>query len=1014
MEKEQVDRDRHFGFRSSRFGFDKTTNDQTVADNTIDITEQTLIGQYQYYVKYLLDEDYNGNLKFDSDTAGAGDVEVLEEGNYDGSGDLDPLGEVEVTGSNLQVEDWAGNNDGEIDFGEDFDRDGIQDLFFSEDLNGDGQLGVITITGVDGQTHDINEDWNGNNRLDEFTKPEDGGNSDNYEVNSPATKAPFPRYGFTPRSEDLNGDGNFNSTLNEADLDPPLPAELYDNKTFWDLNGNGTEDTDVSDFNEDINGNGKFDIFRHRGATYYPGVILHVGCDFSDPNAPGAPTDKQTGNNYFGFGKPTNAEEEARFIRLASSLCSTEAKYPALYYLFPKYEHEYRTSSVDLNGDGTVSNLDEQPLFALTEDLNKNGRLDPGEDGYNLRTPKTTLNARKNEVLDGEPLSYTSDQNYNQEASDPESYVSSVNTASYEAVDLATLEQIALKPQPIASWTLPYIERDSDPGEGCTNDATDDKPNPNCSKYSLIYADMAETAAETDAYYRVAFKDTAFFDGREQLVTRALNIDVGMLSDNTDESLTNSTIEGNTWLTGGNNDIDVAKDGGIVFAFREDAMREDGVARPAGGTCTKFSDGGCSDQDALTPEDPAVDPDNGISAKAVNFIPDPARRTHGFRIIDGIDLSRPNQGGFANYGLTFISDNPTYVQGDFNCHKELGDDSCDDPIEEFNQTLADNDVWNNSNSKPEDAAEIFYGRKGKDDRFATPEEDSWRYSEFLVDAYTVLSDNFCDGSIEDGFIRLPSGNLQTGLQGLKRSSSGSVRQVYGCTNSGVNTTSFLNQALPSATSSEGVAISNSVWKRENPADVASPIQISPNGQPMFLGVGVGEYDSTYLTADDRNVLAYKQSVITPATDKQTQNAVIIAGLTPSRQFQSYGGLHNFPRFLEFRVGKTLSMSGSFLNLKFSNQATSSFEQDSWEAGEAPTEAELLPFYQPPTRNWGYDVALQLTRPGPVSSRLTTVGNTRAEFYRELPANDPYIANLRCASFDGTPIDATASLSLDCP
>lgn len=1009
MEKEQVDRDRHFGFRSSRFGFDKTTNDKTVADNTIDITEQTPIGQYQYYVKYLLDEDYNGNLKFDSDTAGTGDVEVLEEGNYDASGNLDPLGEVEVTGSNLQVEDWAGNNDDEIDFGEDFDRDGIQDLFFSEDLNGDGQLGVITITGVDGQTHDINEDWNGNNRLDEFTKPEEGGNSDNYEVNSPATKAPFPRYGFTPRSEDLNGDGAFNSTLNEAELDPPLPAELYDNKTFWDLNGNGTEDTDVSDFNEDINGNGKFDIFRHRGATYYPGVILHVGCDFSDPNAPGAPTGKQTGNNYFGFGKPTNAKEEARFIRLASSLCSAEAKYPSLYYLFPKYEHEYLASSVDLNGDGTVSNLDEQPLFALTEDLNKNGRLDPGEDGYDLRTPKTTLNARKNKVLDGEPLSYTSDQNYNQEASDPETYVSSVNTASYEAVDLATLEQIALKPQPIASWTLPYIERGNNPGDGCTNDATNAKPNPNCSKYSLIYADMAETSGDTDAYYRVAFKDTAFFDGREQLVTRALNLDVGMLANNTDESVANGTIEGNTWLTGGNNDIDVAKDGGIVFAFREDAMREDGVARPAGGACTKFSDGGCSDQDALAPEDPAVDPDNGISAKAVNFIPDPARRTHGFRIIDGIDLSRPNQGGFANYGLTFISDNPAYVQGDFNCHKELGDDSCDDPIEEFNYTLADKGDWG-----PEDFYNQRSNTNSRDDRFATPEEDSWRYSEFLVDAYTVLSDNFCDGSIEDGFIRLPSGNLQTGLQGLKRSSSGSVRQVYGCTNSGVNTTSFLNQALPTATSSEGVAITNSVWKRENPADVASPIQISPNGQPMFLGAGVGEYNSTYLTADDRNVLAYKQSVITPATDTQTQNAVIIAGLTPSRQFQSYGGLHNFPRFLEFRVGKTLSMSGSFLNLKFSNQATSSFEQDSWEVGEAPTEAELLPFYQPPTRNWGYDVALQLTRPGPVSSRLTTVGNTRAEFYRELPADDPYIANLRCASFDGTPIDATASLSLDCP
>ena len=1010
MEKEQVDRDRHFGFRSSRFGFDAVSDTTTIADTTIDITKQTPVGQYQYYVKYLLDEDYNGNLKFDSDTAGAGETEVLEEGNYDTSGNLDSLGEVEVTGSNLQVEDWAGNDDDEIDFGEDFDRDGIQDLFFSEDLNGDGKLSIISITGLDGERHNINEDWNNNNRLDEFTKPEDGGNSDNYEVNSPATKTPFPRYGFTPRGEDLNGDGEFNSALNEADLKAPLPPELYDSKTFWDLNGNGTPDPDVSDFNEDINGNGKFDIFRYRGATYYPGVVLHVGCDFSDPNDPDAPTDKQTGNNYFGFGKPTNAKEEARFIRLASSLCSAEAKYPALHYLFPKYEHEYLASTVDLNGDGTVSDQDNQPLFALTEDLNKNGRLDPGEDGYNLRNPLRVLSARKNKTLDGEPLSYTSDENYDKEAETEESYISQVNTATYEPVDLTVLEQIALKPKPIASWVLPYVDRGDDPGTGCNNDASKDKPNPNCSKYNLIYADMAETSGDTDAYYRVALKDTAFFDGREQLVTRALNLDVEMLADNTiDESLTNGTVEGNTWLTGGNNDVDVAKDGGIVFAFREDAMREDGIARPAGGTCTKFSDSGCSDLDALAPEDPAVDPDNGISAKAVNFIPDPARRTHGFRVINGTDVSRPNQGGEAHYGLTFVSDNPTYVQGDFNCHKEPSDDSCSDPIEEFNYTLADKGDW-----KPADFYDSRSRTSGRDDRFADPQEDSWRYSEFLVDAYTVLSDNFCDGSIEDSFIQLPTNNLTQGLSDLKRSSRGTVQEVYGCANSGVNATSFLNQGLPDSTSSEGVSITSTIWKRENPADLTSPIQISPNGQPMFLGVGASEYNSTYKTLAFRSVLGNKTSVIIPSTSTQTQNAVLIAGLTPSRQFQSYGGLHNFPRFLEHRASKTLSMSGSFLNLKFSSYATSSFEQDAWEAEDEPTIQELLPFYQPPNRNWGYDVALQLTRPGPVSSRLTSVSNARAEFYRELPASDPYVLNLRCASFNGSQLDENAALSGDCP
>jgi hypothetical protein len=197
MEKEQVDRDRHFGFRSSRFGFDAVNDTKTIADNTIDITKQTPIGQYQYYVKYLLDEDYNGSLKFDSDTAGAGEIEILEEGNYDASGNPKALGKVEVT-ANLKVEDWTGNDDKKINFGEDFDRDGIQDLFFSEDLNGDGKLGVISIIDIDNQSHDINEDWDNDKRLDEF--------------NNDTNKAPLTRYTFIPRSEDLNGDGEYNST----------------------------------------------------------------------------------------------------------------------------------------------------------------------------------------------------------------------------------------------------------------------------------------------------------------------------------------------------------------------------------------------------------------------------------------------------------------------------------------------------------------------------------------------------------------------------------------------------------------------------------------------------------------------------------------------------------------------------------------------------------------------------------------------------------------------------------
>jgi hypothetical protein len=48
----------------------------------------------------------------------------------------------------------------------------------------------------------------------------------------------------------------------------------------------------------------------------------------------------------------------------------------------------------------------------------------------------------------------------------------------------------------------------------------------------------------------------------------------------------------------------------------------------------------------------------------------------------------------------------------------------------------------------------------------------------------------------------------------------------------------------------------------------------------------------------------------------------------------------------------------------------------------------------PNRLWGYDVGLQYMPPGPASSRMQALSDERNEFYREPPANDPYICLLR--------------------
>jgi hypothetical protein len=125
---------------------------------------------------------------------------------------------------------------------------------------------------------------------------------------------------------------------------------------------------------------------------------------------------------------------------------------------------------------------------------------------------------------------------------------------------------------------------------------------------------------------------------------------------------------------------------------------------------------------------------------------------------------------------------------------------------------------------------------------------------------------------------------------------------------------------------------------------------------------------------------------------------IIQGIIPSRRNQIYGGLNNFPRFLE-NWDDDLYISGSLLQLNFSNYATGAFDQDSWEPGLTSETDSAINHYQPPDRNFGYDVALQYSPAGPISQRFSTRSNLRSEFYRELAIDDPYIENLRCAQID---------------
>ena len=541
----------------------------------------------------------------------------------------------------------------------------------------------------------------------------------------------------------------------------------------------------------------------------------------------------------------------------------------------------------------------------------------------------------------------------------------------------AVLDDLALEPRPLNQWTLPNVVD--------TNVQNTTNPNPTHATEVRI-ACVAQACGNTTANNRsrfidVAFKDTALFNGREMMTARVLNLNLELMR--TDQSNLDNQDH---WLP----------NSGIIYGFREDGVREDEIVRPnqtvwdnCDQNATYESTSGpnnatCRVNATVSAEastDPPLASDNLISPKAVDYYADPDRRPHGFRLRNGEKiyrtLSNPK-------GLSMVSDNPVYIQGSLNLHQTTscnGSDSC--RLEEFTTKL---NTANYSN---------FYSRNTLDDKFARPDKDLWRPTEILADAITIISDDFCDGSIEDGIITASEASGSTLTAGDNEYNTGTV---YGC-NGNENRTSFLDQNRPDrnppAFDASGYPGNQVIatqygtgtvrWHHENPYDDTSPIAVSRDGNLIEANnseYGGGSTERYYPFTNDK-----------PQIDAQTErvNAIIISGTVPSRPQQGYGGLHNFPRFIS--DWGTLHISGAFLQLNFSNYATAPFEQDAWEMHENPTNSQAIKYYGPPTRRWGYDVALQYAPAGPIASRFVSATAIRSEFYTEPPADDPYMVPL---------------------
>ncbi len=642
--------------------------------------------------------------------------------------------------------------------------------------------------------------------------------------------------------------------------------------------------------------------YTYGGITYNKDVAtetattkktLALSCNFRE-SAP-------NGNNFFGFGAPGGTTEEERFIKLAVSLCPTQPKFPALYYLFPDSR---------VNGHNRTNNQPTTEPYITPSPLPDF----PENPAFNV----VTINTLADRVRPKQNNSWSG-------CSD-------------------------------TAWCLPT--RDSNNTTNGDND----------------FGIVIPGTSGTNPNRWVSIIDNALYNGREMMAVRTLDIDLAQLADKNNNNI--RPTDGDYWLPAS----------GIVYAFREDAVREDAISRPrnAGwGSCSSENNirtqGGCwiIANPTANPQDPPISDDKNISPKPVDYFPDPDRRPHSFRLRNGRDISR-NFPNTPTTGLTFVSDNPVYIQGDFNFHSTDGNTN---NLEEFTDTLRGD--WSN-----------FYTRQARDlsTQFARPRTDRWRPAEILADAITILSDDFQEGSIDRGIINDTDGGVRTGNAPNGRYSFRATNGPDGTNNNGPGSGWVLENGL--------------VINSTTPQLPTVPIKISRNGNPIYCTAGT-PVNSFCPIANQREYGSGGESYRSINTDfrdwineaRQTRvNATLISGIVPSRINQSYGGFHNFPRFIENWGGKDLNISGSFVQLNFSTYATGPFEKNQWQPAssdpQAASNVEFIMYYNAPNRRWGYDVGLQYAAAGAVAQRFVQPPASRSEFYRELKGNDPYICQLR--------------------
>ncbi len=293
---------------------------------------------------------------------------------------------------------------------------------------------------------------------------------------------------------------------------------------------------------------------------------------------------------------------------------------------------------------------------------------------------------------------------------------------------------------------------------------------------------------------------------------------------------------------------------------------------------------------------------------------------------------------------------------------------------------------------------------------------------FLVDAQFTLQDN---ASVEvvgipaDNIYWVVKGQVSLGKNSVMRGNIISKGALKIGTNQGGATLYGRALAQPSNSANNFLNGSSKIYIPEGAQPIVEPVlQIfNPTGDPNAT------------PANAFGGLLEERWLMTAA--ETTFNAAFVSGDSPSHPTESNGGLLNFVRFLETWPGAA-KISGSFIQNRRSSYATAPFQSVSTPATISNSPSTLFftqltsnqplylsnltaadgytgfryrgggafstaPYYEPPTRTWGFDVALLTQSPDVFANQFTIEPNTRPnEFYREVGRDDPWVATLLCA------------------